>query len=217
MRQHPEMGSAASILQVTVSRKLVSEIPVSNTALVSFMKQPSAGVVTEGQRIGYLRVSTVAQTLDQQNDALAKSGATKTFSDTMSGARDDRPGLAALLDYVREGDTVVVWKLDRLGRNTLHILATVKALTDRGVSLVSVTDGIDSSTAAGRMMIGVLGSLAEFERELTKERTALKRATSRANGTKFGRPRKVADGEHIATAKRMKADGHTGRDIAKYL
>src|SRR6516165_7539630 len=193
MRQHPEMGSAASILQVTVSRKLVSEISVSNTALVLFMKQPSAGVVTEGQRMGYLRVSTVAQTLDQQNDALAKSGATKTFSDTMSGAKDDRPGLAALMEYVREGDTVVVWKLDRLGRNTLHILETVKTLTDLGVTLVSVTDGIDSSTAAGRMMIGVLGSLAEYERELTKERAALKRATSRANGTRFGRPRKVQE------------------------
>lgn len=109
---------------------------------------------------------------------------------------------------------MVVWKLDRLGRNTLHILETVKALTDRGVSLVSVTDGIDSSTAAGRMMIGVLGSLAEYERELTKERTALKRATSRANGTKFGRPRKVNDADHIATAKRMKANGHTGKAIA---
>lgn len=80
--------------------------------------------------------------------------------------------------------------------------------------MVSVTDGIDSS---GRMMIGVLGSLAEYERELTKERTALKRATSRAHGTKFGRPRKVDDSTHIATAKRMKADGHTGKDIAKFL
>ena len=217
MRQHPEMGSAASILHVTVSRKLVSEIPVSNTALVSFMKQPSVGVVTEGQRIGYLRVSTVAQTLDQQNDALAKSGATKTFSDTMSGARDDRPGLTALMEYIREGDTVVVWKLDRLGRNTLNILETVKARTDRGVTLLSVTDGIDSSTGAGRMMIGVLGSLAEYERELTIDRTALKWATSRANGTKFGRPRKVDHSEHIVTAKRMKADGHTGKAIAKYL
>jgi len=95
-----------------------------------------------------------------------------------------------------------------------RILETVKALTDRGVTLVSVTDGIDSS---GRMMIGVLGSLAEYERELTKERTALKRATSRAHGTKFGRPRKVDDSTHIATAKRMKADGHTGKDIAKFL
>ena len=86
------------------------------------------------------------------------------------------------MEYVREGDTVVVWKLDRLGRNMLHILQTVKELTDRGVTLVSTTDGIDSSTPAGRMMIGVLGSLAEYDRELISERAALKRASSRANG-----------------------------------
>jgi DNA invertase Pin-like site-specific DNA recombinase len=170
-----------------------------------------------GVRVGYVRVSTIAQTLDQQNAALAAAGVTKTFSDTMSGARDDRPGLAALLDYVRDGDTVVVWKLDRLGRNTLHILETVKTLTDRGVTLVSTSDGIDSSTAVGRMMIGVLGSLAEYERELVKERTALKRAMSLANGTKFGRRKKVADSSHVVTARRMKDDGHTARDIAKYL
>jgi DNA invertase Pin-like site-specific DNA recombinase len=170
-----------------------------------------------GTRIGYTRVSTVSQTIDQQNAALTAAGVTRTFSDVMSGARDDRPGLAGLLDYVRKGDAVVVWKLDRLGRNTLHILETVKVLTDRGVTLISTSDGIDSSTAAGRMVIGVLASMAEFERELVKERTALKRATSRANGAKFGRPRKVGDAEHIATAKRMKADGHIGRDIAKYL
>ena len=121
------------------------------------------------------------------------------------------------MEYVREGDAVVVWKLYRSGRNMIYILQTVKDLTDRGITLISVTDGIDSSTPAGRMMIGVLGSLAEYERELIKERTALKRASSRASGTKFGRPRKVDDAEHITTAKRMKADGHTGRDIAKYL
>ncbi len=170
-----------------------------------------------GTRIGYTRVATVSQTLEQQNEALEAAGVVKTFSDTMSGARDDRPGLADLMAYVREGDTVVVWKLDRLGRNTLHILETVKALTDLGVTLVSVTDGIDSSTPAGRMMIGVLGSLAEYERELVRERTALKRASSRANGTKFGRPRRVDDAEYIASARRMKADGHTGKDIAKFL
>jgi DNA invertase Pin-like site-specific DNA recombinase len=164
-----------------------------------------------------VRVSTVTQTLDQQQEALEAAGVSKTFSDTMSGARDDRPGLAALLDYVREGDTVVVWKLDRLGRSLMHILETVKELTERVVTLVSTTDGIDSSTAAGRMMIGVLGSLAEYERELVKERTALKRQASRSNGTKFGRPKKVADAGHIATAKRMRSDGHTARDVAKYL
>jgi DNA invertase Pin-like site-specific DNA recombinase len=168
-------------------------------------------------RFGYTRVSTVAQTLHQQHDALKAVGVSKIYSDTMSGARDDRPGLAALMDQLRPGDTVVVWKLDRLGRNMLHILETVKALTERGVVLVSTSDGIDSSTAAGRMMIGVLGSLAEYERELVKERTALKRATSRATGTRFGRPRKVDDAEHISTAKRMRSDGHTAKDIAKYL
>jgi DNA invertase Pin-like site-specific DNA recombinase len=99
----------------------------------------------------------------------------------------------------------------------LHILQTVKALTERGVTLVSVTDGIDSSTPAGRMMIGVLGSLAEYERELIKERTALKRAASRTNGTKFGRPRKVDDAERIATARRMKTDGYTSKAITEYL
>lgn len=181
------------------------------------MSQRISTSAQTGTRIGYTRVSTVTQTLDQQNDALAAAGVVKVFSDVMSGARDDRPGLAALLDYVRDGDAVVVWKLDRLGRNMLHILQTVKELTGRGVTIVSVTDGIDSSTPAGRMMIGVLGSLAEYERELVKERTALKRAASRANGTRFGRPRKVDDADHIATAKRMKVDGHTAKDISKYL
>ncbi len=112
---------------------------------------------------------------------------------------------------------MVVWKLDQLGRNTLHILEAVKASTDRGVTLVSTTDGIDSATAAGRMVIGVLASMAEFERELAKERTALKREVARKNGTRFGRPKKVNEAHHVATAKRMKADGHTGKDIAKYL
>src|SRR5512139_624245 len=167
--------------------------------------------MSRGTRIGYTRVSPVSQTLDQQHAALEAAGVTKTFSHVMSGARDDRPGLAALLDYVRDGDTVMVWKLDRLGRNMLHILQTVRELTERGVTLVSVTDGIDSSTPAVRMMIGVLGSLAEYERELAKERTSLKRQASRAKGRKFVRPRKVHDAEHIATAKRMKADGHTGQ------
>ena len=183
------------------------------------MRQPAtqADSHPSAHRVGYTRVSMISQTLDQQNEALAAAGVAKVFSDVMSGVRDDRPGLRALMEYVREGDSVVVWRLDRLGRNLIHILETVKALTDRGVTLVSISDGIDSSTAAGRMMIGVLGSLASYELELMKERTALKCQASRANGTKFGRPKKVTDAEHIATARRMRADGHTARDIAKYL
>ena len=168
-------------------------------------------------RIGYARVSTADQNPDLQEDALQKAGCEKIFRDVASGAVDSRKGLAEAIAYARDGDTLVVWKLDRLGRDTLHILETVKALTERGITLVSTTDGIDSSTAAGRMVIGVLASMAEFERELVKERTALKRETAKRNGTKFGRPRKVDDCTHIATARRMKADGHTGKDIAKYL
>ena len=126
------------------------------------MKQGnSTRAASAGARVGYTRVSTIAQTLEQQDAALAAAGVSKTFSDTMSGAKDDRPGLAALMEYVRDGDTVVVWKLDRLGRNTLHILETVEALTVAGVTLISTTDAIDSSTAAGRMVIGVLASMAE--------------------------------------------------------
>ena len=170
-----------------------------------------------GSRIGYVRVSTVKQTLEQQEAALEAAGVTKMFSDIVSGTRDDRPGLSDLMGYVRPGDTVVIWRLDRLGRNLQHILETVKVLAEKGVTLVSITDGIDSSTAAGRMMIGVLGSLASYELELIKERTALKRQASRANGTRFGRPKKVNDADHIATARRMKADGHTGKDISKFL
>ena len=155
------------------------------------MKQGnSTRAASGGARVGYVRVSTAAQTLEQQNAAFADAGVSKTFSDSMSGARDDRPGLVALMDYVCEGDTVVVSKLDRLGRNTLHILETVKALSDHGVTLISTTDGIDSSTVAGRMVIGVLASMAGFERELVKERTALKRAASRANAPNSGGGRK---------------------------
>ena len=177
----------------------------------------SGSTKSTGTRIGYTRVSTVAQTLDQQNEALGAAGVTKVFSDVMSGARDDRPGLAALMEYVREGDTVVVWKLDRLGRNMLAHLADRKGL-DRSWRHAGIDHRrhrlVHPRWPHDDRRFGVL---AEYERELIRERTALKRASSRANGTKFGRPRKVDDSEHITTAKRMKADGHTGKDIAKYL
>jgi len=166
--------------------------------------------------VGYARVSTSGQTLDQQTDALAKAGVSKLFTDTMSGARDDRPGLAALLEYLREGDTVVVWRLDRLGRNTIHVLETVQQLTERGVVIRSLSDGIDSGTAAGRMVIGVLASMAEYERELVRERTALKREHAKAQGVRFGRPNKLSD-DQAALARRMKAAGESGATIAATL
>ena len=143
---------------VAPSRMSVSENTclIGSVELVARQGESGQDRQVRGARVGYVRVSTVLQTLEQQEAALNAAGVVKMFSDTMSGARDDRPGLAALMEYVRAGDTVVVWKLDRLGRNLQHILETVKTLTERGVTLVSVTDGIDSSTAAGRMKIGVL-------------------------------------------------------------
>ena len=130
-----ETPSPAPLGRSVPPGRSVSNVGLRNNCLYSrvlvVVRRTTTSEPTSGTRIGYTRVSTVAQTLDQQNAALAAAGVSKTFSDVMFGARDDRPGLAPLLDYVREGDTVLVLKLDRLGRNTLHILETVKSLTDR--------------------------------------------------------------------------------------
>ena len=169
-----------------------------------------------GAVIGYTRVSTVAQTTDQQNAVLQAAGVTKTFSDVMSGARDDRPGFAECLAYLREGDTLVVWRLDRLGRNMRAIVNTLHELTERGVTVRSIHDGIDTSTSTGRMVAGVLASLAEYERELVRERTALKLEHARKSGRKFGRPAKLT-ADQAAFARRLKANGETAATICKTL
>lgn len=160
--------------------------------------------------LGYSRVSTSHQTTDQQNDALAAAGVERTFTDTMSGTRDDRPGLAALLDYARQGDTIVVWRLDRLGRSLSSVLRTVELLRDRGVVLRSVHDGIDSSTSTGRMMIGILGSLAEYERELIQERATAAREAAHARGRQTGRPRSLTEDQ----ARQLRALHEAGESVA---
>ena len=111
------------------------------------------------------RVSTIGQTLEQQTEALAAAGAGKIFHDVMSGARDDRPGFAECMQYLREGDTLIVWRLDRLGRNMRSIVNTLHELTQRGVTVRSLHDGVDTSTSTGRMVAGILMSIAEYERE----------------------------------------------------
>jgi DNA invertase Pin-like site-specific DNA recombinase len=169
-----------------------------------------------GVRVGYVRVSTVAQTLDQQNEALVKAGASKTFSDTMSGARDDRPGFAECVKYLREGDTLIVWRLDRLGRNMRSIINTLHELTERGVTVRLLHDGVDTSTSTGRMVAGILMSIAEYERELVWERTALKLEHARKAGRKFGRSAKL-NAEQAALARRMKANGETAATICETL
>jgi len=138
--------------------------------------------------VGYARVSTVDQNLDLQRDALEGAGVERIFQESASGASRDRPQLEAALDYVRAGDTLVVWRLDRLGRSLSHLLSVVEDLTERGVHLRSVQESIDTGTATGRMTLAIFGALAEFERELIQERTRAGLAAARARGRKGGRP-----------------------------
>lgn len=158
--------------------------------------------------LGYARVSTTHQTLDQQHDALNAAGVDRIFDDVMSGARDDRPGLAALLDYARKGDTVTVVALDRLGRSLSGIIRTVEDLRERGIVLRSLREGIDYSTPVGRMVAGIFGSLAEYERDLIKERAAAAREAARTRGRPVGR-KPVLSPEQVALARRMRANGES--------
>ena len=169
-----------------------------------------------GTVVGYARVSTLTQTLEQQTEQLTAAGAGRIFSDVMSGARDDRPGFAECLSYLREGDTLIVWRLDRLGRNMRSIVNTLHDLTERGITVRSLHDGVDTSTSTGRMVAGILTSIAEYERELVRERTALKLAHARKSGVKFGRPAKL-NADQAALARRMKDSGETAATICKTL
>src|ERR671932_2258278 len=121
--------------------------------------------------IGYARVSTQEQTLDLQKDALEKIGCTKIFSDVVSGAKEERKGLQEALEYVRKGDTLVVWKLDRLGRSLKHLIETITRLHERGVGFRSLTEQIDTTTSGGKLIFHIFGALAEFERDIIRERT----------------------------------------------
>lgn len=148
--------------------------------------------------VGYMRVSKAdgSQTLDLQRDALLTAGVEpdRLYEDLVSGRRDDRPGLTACLKALREGDTLVVWKLDRLGRNLHHLVNTVHNLTARGVGLKVLTGqgaAIDTTTAAGKLVFGIFAALAEFERELISERTVAGLASARARGRTGGRPYKM--------------------------
>lgn len=144
-------------------------------------------------RIGYTRVSTRDQrdSLEAQHAALEAAGCARIFSDTASGARSDRPGLARLLDMTRKGDEVVVTRLDRLGRSTLDTLRTIKNLDDAGVRIVALDLDLDTGTPAGRLVVTVLAALAEWERDTLRERTREGLAHARAQGRVGGRPRSL--------------------------
>lgn len=173
-----------------------------------------------GQLIGYARVSTTHQTLDAQSDALTAAGVDtgRIYHDKLSGSRkrSQRPGLAALLDYARPGDTIVVAGIDRLGRDAAEVMLTVRELRDRDIVLRSLREGIDTANATGRMIAGVLASLAELELELGRERRAASREARRARNQPIGRPKALAP-DKAALARRMRDAGEPVPTIATTL
>ncbi|MCG5495574.1 recombinase family protein [Ectothiorhodospira variabilis] len=164
--------------------------------------------------IGYARVSTLDQNLDAQLEALREAGCERIFSDKVSGVSADRPGLAQALDFAREGDTVVVWKLDRLGRSMKGLVDLAADLERRQVELRSITDGIDTRGAAGRFFFHVMAALAVMERDLIRERTAAGLKAARKAGRVGGRPRAMTPAK-VEAARVLLAASTPPRDVAR--
>jgi DNA invertase Pin-like site-specific DNA recombinase len=173
--------------------------------------------------LGYTRVSTGSQDSQLQLDALLSAGVQKrdVFSDVTSGSRAavDRPGVRKLLDYAEAGDTLVVWRVDRLGRSLIDVLNTVNLLQGRGVALRSISDGIDPATSTGRLMLNMLATLADYERELITERVNAGIVAAKANGTRFGRPLVDPSGiaGKLAIAQQERAKGRTAAEAARLV
>lgn len=167
--------------------------------------------------IGYIRVSTSEQNPALQSDALEAAGVTKIYSDLgVSGSLANRPQLDALLKYVRDGDVVVVWKLDRFGRNTRHTLTLLATLAERGVGFRSITEGLDSAGPMGRAMITIIAAFAELERDTIRERTVAGLAAAKARGRVGGRPRALSPAK-IEFAQTLRAKGQGAQTIADEL
>ncbi len=167
--------------------------------------------------LGYARISTVAQDAALQHDALQAAGCDRVFSDTASGALNDRPELAKALDHLRTGDTLIVWRLDRLGRSLRHLVDTVAALADRDVGFRSLQESIDTTTPGGKLVFHLFAALAEFERDLIRERTHAGLAAARARGRHGGRPKAMST-DKLALAREMyDSKQHTVAQIAAVL
>jgi DNA invertase Pin-like site-specific DNA recombinase len=167
--------------------------------------------------IGYARVSTHEQTLALQQDALEKAGCEKIFTDTVSGSKAERKGLTDALSHLREGDTLVVWRLDRLGRSLRHLIDTITELNTRGVGFKSLTENIDTTTSGGKLIFHIFGALAEFEREIIRERTQAGLTSARSRGKVGGRPKALTSKE-VQMLNSMAADKSlTVSDICKTL
>lgn len=167
--------------------------------------------------IGYARVSTKDQNLALQIDALNKAGCEKVFSDTASGAKTARPELEQALSHARTGDTLVVWRLDRLGRSLRHLIETIQALSERGVGFKSLKESIDTTTSGGKLVFHVFGALAEFERDLIRERTNAGLKAARARGRKGGRPKALSERQCHQATTLLKDPSNSVADICRTL
>jgi DNA invertase Pin-like site-specific DNA recombinase len=167
--------------------------------------------------IGYARVSTLDQTLNLQQDALTAAGCEHIYTDTVSGSVTTRPGLAQALSHLRAGDTLVVWRLDRLGRSLGHLIDTIKDLERRGVHFKSLQEQIDTTTSGGKLIFHVFGALAEFERDLIRERTHAGLAAARARGRLFGRPKALSPQQVKQLQTLAKDDRNTVAEICQTL
>lgn len=167
--------------------------------------------------VGYARVSTHDQNLSPQIDALKQAGCEEIFHDKISGSKAERPGLSEALAYLRKGDSLLVWRLDRLGRSLKHLIETVTQLEERGVGFHSLQEAIDTTTSGGKLVFQIFGALAEFERNLIRERTQAGLAAARARGRKGGRP-KVLDKTKVELAYRLYDEKkHTINEICRIL
>ncbi len=166
--------------------------------------------------IGYARVSTAEQDTALQTDALLKAGCKRIFEDTISGAKAERLGLASALEFLRDGDVLVVWRLDRLGRSLPHLIEVIAALEARGVGFQSLTEAIDTTTSGGRLIFHVFGALGQFERDLIRDRTKAGLAAAVARGRKGGR-KPVVTGEKLRRAQEHISNGLNVREAAARL
>jgi DNA invertase Pin-like site-specific DNA recombinase len=161
--------------------------------------------------IGYTRVSTHDETVDPQVDALREAGCEQLFTDTVSGGATERPGLASAVSHLGEGDALVVWRLDRLGRSVPHLIETLTDLKNRGIGFKSLTEGIDTTKRCGKLVFRHFGALAEFERDISRERTEVGIAAAKARGRSVGR-RNILTPKEIASIKKLYADKKTPID-----
>lgn len=168
-------------------------------------------------KIGYARVSTLDQNLNLQTDALDRAGCDKVFTDTASGAIDNRQGLNDAIEFCRSGDSLVVWKLDRLGRSLRHLIDTINRLQSKGVEFVSLQESVDTTTSGGKLVFHVFGALAEFEREMIRERTKAGIKAARARGITTGRPRKLTRAQIQMAKTLMKSSANSCSDICHTL